>query len=203
MPVMKPYIQEGGFSMKKENILIIVLVIWCLVLPSQAQEGPPKGPGMAMKQYKVEAFVKQVDADRNGSMSKEEWKGAGLADLPFNFCDADRDGKLSKKEMGVCKLPEAMDTDSDSVLTVGEMIEFDKKMAAAPKKKYVPRDPYVEGGETGMDFIRLFDEDGDGKVTHMEWEMKKNSTVFKERHWPDYNKNMDEYITVDEAPKKP
>ena len=64
-------------------------------------------------------------------------------------------------------------------------------------------DPYVEGGETGMDFIRLFDEDGDGKVTHMEWEKKKNSTVFKERHWPDYNKNMDEYITPDEAPQKP
>ncbi|MFC1495670.1 hypothetical protein ACFL6W_10345 [Thermodesulfobacteriota bacterium] len=189
--------------MKKESIIILVLAILCYSLPTLAQDGPPKGPAMAMKQYKVEAFVKQVDADRNGSMSKEEWKGAGLVELPFNFCDADRDDKLSKKEMGECELPEAMDIDSDDVLTVGEMIEFDKRMAAAPKKKYVPMDPYVEGGETGMDFIRLFDEDGDGKVTHMEWEKKKNSTVFKERHWPDYNKNMDEYITVDEAPKKP
>jgi hypothetical protein len=83
------------------------------------------------------------------------------------------------------------------------MVEFDKKMAAAPRKEYVPMEPYVEGGETGMDFIRLFDQDGDDKVTHMEWEKKKNDTVFKERHWPDYNKNTDEYITLDEAPKKP
>ena len=189
--------------MKKEIFLILVLLILCLILPAQAQDGPPKGPMMAMKIYKVDTFVKQVDTDSNGFMSKEEWKSVGLADLPFNFCDADRDSKLSKKEMAECRLPEAMDTDRDDVLLVDEMIEFDKRMAAAPKKKYVPRDPYVEGGETGMDFIRLFDEDGDGKVTHMEWEMKKNSTVFKERHWPDYNKNMDEYITVDEAPKKP
>lgn len=189
--------------MKKESIIIVVLAVLCYSLPAPAQDSPPKGPSMAMKQYKVDAFVKQVDTDRNGSMSREEWKGAGLADLPFNFCDTDRDSNLSKKEMSECRLPEAMDTDKDDVLTVDEMIEFDKRMAAAPKKKYVPMDPYVEGGETGMDFIRLFDEDGDGKVTHMEWEMKKNSTVFRERHWPDYNKNMDEYITVDEAPKKP
>jgi Ca2+-binding EF-hand superfamily protein len=168
----------------------------------QAQDASQAGP-MTMKNYNVEAFIKQVDSDNNGTLSKEEWKAAGLAEMPFTFCDSDKDGNLSEKEMRDCKLPEAMDSDSDGALAVDEMIEFDKKMASAPQKKYVPMDPYVEGGETGMDFIRLFDEDGDGKVTHMEWEKKKNSTVFKERHWPDYNKNMDEYITVDEAPQKP
>ena len=181
-------------------MLITALLI--LSVTVSAQNAPPQGP-MAMKNYDVEAFVKQVDTNGDGAMAKEEWKKAGLADMPFSFCDTDRDERLSKEEMGDCKLPGAMDSDPDGVLTVNEMIEFDKKMAASPKKKYVPRDPYVEGGETGMDFIRLFDEDGDGKVTHMEWEMKKNSTVFKERHWPDYNKNMDEYITPDEAPEKP
>ena len=25
----------------------------------------------------------------------------------------------------------------------------------------------------------------------------------KDKHWPEYNKNMDEYITVDEAPQPP
>ena len=77
--------------------------------------------------------------------------------MPFTFCDADKDGSLSKKEMGDCRIPEAMDANRDGILMVNEMIEFDKRMASAPKKKYVPRDPYVEGGETGMDFIRLFD----------------------------------------------
>ena len=187
--------------MKKENILILVFVVLCLTIPTQAQEGPPIP--MAMKTYKVDTFVKKIDTDSNGSMSKEEWKGAGLAELPFNFCDADKDSKLSEKEMTECRLPEAMDTDKDGVLLVNEMIEFDKRMASAPKRKYEATSPYVEGGETGMDFIRMLDGDGDGKVTHMEWEKNKNSSVYKDKHWPEYNKNNDEYITVDEAPKKP
>ena len=105
--------------------------------------------------------------------------------------------------MAGCRLPEAMDIDKDGALAVKEMIEFDKRMSSAPKAKYEATSPYVEGGETGMDFIRMLDEDGDGKVTHTEWEKKKNSTVYKDKHWPEYNKNMDEYITVDEAPQKP
>ena len=189
--------------MIKKLIIIKGFIIISFAVSALAQDGPPPGGPMAVKNYDVEAFVKQVDTNSDGVMAKEEWKKAGLADMPFSFCDTDRDEKLSKKEMGDCKLPEAMDADPDGILTVNEMIEFDKKMTAAPKKKYVPMEPYVEGGETGMDFIRLFDEDRDGKVTHMEWEKKKNSTVFKERHWPDYNKNMDEYITPDEAPQKP
>ena len=185
-------------------IILKVLFILSIAFTVIAQEPTPApGGGMIMKQYKVDSFVKQVDIDNDGLMSKEEWKAAGLVDLPFTFCDTSKDSKLSTEEMANCRLPEAMDADGDGTLLVDEMIEFDKKMAAAPKKQYVPKDPYVEGGETGMDFIRLFDEDGDGKVTHMEWEKKKNSTVFKDRHWPDYNKNMDEYITPDEAPQKP
>jgi Ca2+-binding EF-hand superfamily protein len=180
-----------------------VLVFLSLAMPVMAQETPPPGPGMAMKQFNVEAFVKQVDKDKDGSMSKEEWKAAGLVDLPFTFCDASKDGILSAKEMADCRLPEAMDTDKDGVLLVDEMIEFDKSMASAPKKKYEATSPYVEGGETGMDFIRVLDEDGDGKVTHAEWEKNKNATVYKDKHWPEYNKNMDEYLTVDEAPQKP
>jgi hypothetical protein len=179
------------------------LIIFLVSVSSSAQDAPPPGGPMAMKKYNVEEFLKQVDLDNSGTMSKDEWRTAGLVEMPFTFCDTDKDGSLSGKEMGDCRLPEAMDADDDGALTVNEMIEFDKRMAGAPKKEYVPSDPYVEGGETGMDFILLFDEDGDSKITHMEWEKKKNSTVFKDKHWPDYNKNMDEFITVDEAPQKP
>jgi hypothetical protein len=189
--------------MRKGTIVIQALIILSLAMPVLAQDAPPPGAGMPMKQFKVDAFVRQVDADKNGSMSKEEWKAAGLIDLPFTFCDADKDSILSAKEMAGCRLPEAMDIDKDGALAIKEMIEFDKRMSSAPKAKYEATSPYVEGGETGMDFIRVLDEDGDGKVTHAEWEKKKNSTVYKDKHWPEYNKNNDEYITVDEAPKRP
>ena len=55
----------------------------------------------------------------------------------------------------------------------------------------------------GQDFIKMFDADGDGKVSHAEWEKLKNETVFKPYRWPQYNRNRDEWITVDEAPKAP
>jgi Ca2+-binding EF-hand superfamily protein len=189
--------------MRKMIKMIQTLAIVSLAIPVMAQDAPPPGPGMAMKQYNVDEFVKQVDTDKDGSMSKEEWKDAGLIEMPFAYCDANKDDKLSEKEMADCRLPEAMDLDGDGVLMVGEMIEFDKMMAGAPKKKYEATSPYVEGGETGMDFIRVLDEDGDGKVNHAEWEKNKPSTVYKDKHWPEYNKNMDEFITVDEAPQKP
>jgi len=185
------------------TIVVQALVCLAFVVPVLAQDAPPKGGGMAMKQYKVDAFVKQVDTDMDGSMTKEEWKDAGLVDLPFTFCDTSKDSSLTTKEMADCSLPEAMDSNSDGALMVSEMIAFDKQMASAPKRKYEATSPYVEGGETGIDFIRRFDADMDGKVTHEEWEKTRPSTVYIDKHWPEYNKNMDEYITVDEAPQKP
>ncbi len=177
----------------------------CLVFSVSmlAQNPPQQGGPMAMKTYDVDSFIAKVDTDKDGSMTKDEWKTAGLVEMPFMFCDSSKDEKITAAEMAACELPEAMDGNKDGILTVSEMIEFDKKMAGAPKKQYAATSPYVEGGPTGMDFIKLFDEDGDGKVTHMEWEKVKPSTVFKDKHWPEYNKNMDEYITVDEAPQKP
>ena len=60
---------------------------------------------MTMKNFKVDAFVKQVDSNNNGSMTKEEWKAAGLIDMPFTMCDTDKD-KNHLKEMADCGLPE-------------------------------------------------------------------------------------------------
>jgi hypothetical protein len=187
--------------------------IWTMILsaavcltpamPVPAQNPPQQGSDMAMKKYKVDEFVAKVDADKDGLMTKDEWKAAGLAEMPFTMCDSSKDGRLTTAEMAACALPAAMDSNGDNILLVSEMIEFDKKMISAPKKKYAATSPYVEGGPTGMDFIKLFDADNDGKITHMEWEKTRPSTVFKDKHWPEYNKNNDEYITVDEAPQKP
>jgi hypothetical protein len=172
-------------------------------MPVPAQNPPQQGGGMAMMKFKVDSFVATVDADKDGSMTKDEWKTAGLVETPFTMCDSSKDGKIVMGEMAACALPEAMDVNKDGILMVSEMIEFDKKMMSAPKKQYAATSPYVEGGATGLDFIKLFDADKDGKVTHTEWENVRPSTVYRDKHWPEYNKNNDEYITVDEAPKKP
>jgi len=184
---------------------MILATAGCLALamPVLAQNSPQQGGGMTMRKFKVDSFVAKVDADKDGSMTKAEWKTAGLAEMPFTMCDSSKDGKITIEEMAACALPEGMDANGDGILAVSEMIEFDKKMMSAPKKQYAATSPYVEGGATGMDFIKLFDADHDGKVTHEEWEKVRPSTVYRDKHWPEYNKNGDEFITVDEAPQPP
>lgn len=70
---------------------------------------------------------------------------------------------------------------------------------AGEKKK---RGPYIEGGESGIEFMNKFDLNKDGKIDHGEWEAVKKGTVYREKHWPEYNTNKDEYITLDEVPDK-
>jgi len=196
--------------------------------PPQSGAPPQGGGGMAGKSFKVESFVAKVDANKDGSMTKEEWKAAGLIDTPFNMCDSDKDGKIMTAEMAACSLPEAMDANKDGALMVEEMIEFDKKMAGGggpgvpggapggarggapgggppsgmPAGGFVANSPHVGDGPTGQDFIIVLDSNKDGKVDHDEWERNKGNTVYKNKRWPHYNKNGDQWITVDEAPQK-
>jgi len=71
------------------------------------------------------------------------------------------------------------------------------------KQKRGPlRGPHIEGGESGIDFMNKFDLNKDGKISHEEWEKVKTSTVYRLKHWPEYNPDMDAHITLDEVPEK-
>lgn len=181
----------------------------CLALstPAWAQDakGVDTGP-----------FFILLDGDRDGGIDKGEWKEKGLMDIAFPLCDSNGDGRISRPEMDGCAVPESMDPRKEGVLTVysGGRFVIPSPGAPIPKPKNAPPgitqatqmvsdSPYVAGGPTGEGFIRLFDADGDGKVSHMEWEKLKNETVFQPYRWPQYNRNRDEWITVDEAPKAP
>jgi hypothetical protein len=157
-----------------------------------------------------------LDVDRDGFIGREEWKELGLMDASFHLCDPNKDEKITRQEMSACAIPEEMDTKKEGVLTVysgGRFViaspgaPFPKPAKAPPgiiqATQMVADSPYVEGGPTGQDFIKMFDADGDGKVSHDEWEKLKNNTVFKPFRWPQYNRNRDQWITVDEAPKAP
>ncbi len=53
----------------------------------------------------------------------------------------------------------------------------------------------------GQDFIKKFDFDKDGKVNHDEWEGIKPMTFYANNRWPEFDRNRDGFITIDEAPK--
>ena len=164
----------------------------------------------------VAPFFATVDTTKDGAITRDEWKQAGLMDIAFALCDPDKDDRIVRQEMSACAIPESMDPKKEGVLTVYARGRFVIASPGAPVPKpanappgitqatqMLADSPYVEGGPTGADFIKVFDADGDGKVSHVEWEKTKNTTVFKPYRWPQYNKNRDEWITVDEAPRAP
>jgi hypothetical protein len=166
--------------------------------------------------YDTGHFFSTLDRDNDGFISRQEWGGMGLTEMSFPLCDANGDGMISRQEMAGCAIPAEMDTEKEGMLTVYAQGRFVIPSPGAPiptpakappgitqATQFVADSPYVEGGPTGEDFIRLFDTDGDGRISHMEWESKKNDTVFQPFRWPQYNQNRDEWITLDEAPQPP
>jgi Ca2+-binding EF-hand superfamily protein len=79
------------------------------------------------------------------------------------------------------------------------MFVFSVSGQAQNEKK---RGPFIQSGESGAEFIKKFDLDKDGKISHEEWEAVKPTTVYREKHWPDYDINKDGSITMDEVPEK-
>lgn len=65
--------------MRTRTIVLSSLVCLELAILIPAQNAPKQGGGMAMKKYNVNEFVLAVDKDKDGSMTKDEWKVAGLA----------------------------------------------------------------------------------------------------------------------------
>lgn len=118
---------------------ILAIVCFCSLLSSPVFAQNPQGAapqggaegGAAMpqtKSFNVDAFVAGVDTDKDGLMTVEEFKAAGLTDRMFltpPFCDPNGDKKISKKEMAECKLPEAVDMNKDGKLTKEEMATFE------------------------------------------------------------------------------
>jgi hypothetical protein len=176
----------------------------------------PQAGGAAPETYDIDSFFSTVDLDGDGSINGEEWKEMGLLDLAFPLCDANKDGKIDQREMAASAVQGSMDPKGEGILTVyaGGRFVIPSPGAPIPKPKnappgitqatqFVSDSPYVEGGPSGADFIKLFDKDGDGRVDHTEWESVKNDTVFQPFRWPQYNKNRDQWITLEEAPKPP
>ena len=118
------------------------------------------------------------------------------------------DGKVSKDEFGgPDTLFEEWDKNTDGFIDLSEaptqkMMEGMGPPGGAPPGGFVANSPHVGDGPTGQDFIDALDTNKDGKVDHDEWEREKLKTVYKQKRWPEYNKNMDQYLTLDEAPQK-
>ena len=70
----------------------------------------------------VEIFF-HGDADKNGTLSPEEFSKAVVIDEPFSEVDRDGDGKVDRREFVRARLPifQSADTDGDGALSVAEV----------------------------------------------------------------------------------
>lgn len=87
-----------------------------------------------------------------------------------------------------------------TLLSIAALIFAMSASGVAEEKK--KRGPHIQGGESGIEFMNKFDLNKDGKIDHGEWEAVKKRTVYREKHWPEYNTNSDKFITLDEVPDK-
>jgi len=101
--------------------------------PGGAAAGGGGGAALNMITLKVDGFFAQVDTNKDGNLSKEEWKAAGLQDSVFSYVNASKSGSITLQELTATKFPAAIDTDKDGSLTVAEMIAFDKTQSGGPK----------------------------------------------------------------------
>lgn len=144
------------------------------------------------------AFLKAEDGNGDGKVSKDEFGGP---DAMFDGWDKNQDGFIELSEAPTPDVIQEMGAPGGGA-PGGPAPDGGAPPEGMPAGGFVANSPHVGDGPTGQDFIDALDGDKDGKVTHEEWEMNKRNTVYKNKRWPEYNQNMDEYITVDEAPQE-
>jgi hypothetical protein len=80
--------------------------------------------------FKTDGFFAQVNTSKSGKITAEEWKAAGLKDMVFSMVDTKKTGSITPEMLAATKFPAAIDGNKDGVLTVDEMIAFDKTMGS-------------------------------------------------------------------------
>jgi len=104
--------------------------------PGQAQPGSPSIGG-ATNNPDVTELVAEVDVDGNGEMSRSEWAAEGLPMSSFDMFEKGR-GFVTQRDYEVNAAPPGVDVNGDGKLTVAELVEFDKRMAAVRANRPPP-----------------------------------------------------------------
>jgi hypothetical protein len=114
-----------------------VLLCLSLAVPVLAQNpsaAPAKGGAASAsakpqgKKLKVDRFIAELDKNKDGCISHDEWAGAGLDVSNFTFLEqqaAKRDC-VTAKELLIGPPPDGMDSNGDGYLTVAKMLAYSK-----------------------------------------------------------------------------
>jgi len=134
--------------------MAVAIIGMALAVPCLAQNAPGGAPGGATGghnptdvQLKGDKFLAQVDANKDGKISKAEWKALDLPDGVFTRMDTDKDDFLTLKEIEANWYPGSLDTNKDGILTLEKLKAFDAQM----KNMKAPGGAPGAGGPGGPD----------------------------------------------------
>jgi len=123
--------------MRTTHAFIAALLFVLLTTPVLAQNGPPQG-GQAPPQggapaagaqssqsdgltLDVTPFYDEVNTTKDGKITLDQWKAAGLPENVFSMFDSDKKGYITKEHMASMKHPPSIDTDHSGKLTLAKL----------------------------------------------------------------------------------
>jgi hypothetical protein len=133
-----------------KRTILSAAICAALAMPMLAQGGPPQGGGAqggqgATKTVKLKAdtFIKQVDKNGDGKITKEEWNAAGLTDRGFDVMNSKGAGGvagagqknlgyITKDTLEVFDFKADVDSNNDGKLTLEKLLAFEKSAAGQP-----------------------------------------------------------------------
>jgi hypothetical protein len=133
--------------MRFTKIVFAAIIVIALALPAMAQNNPPQGGGaqgsqeaVKTKTLKADTFMKQVDKNGDGKITKEEWLAAGISERGFMVMDSvgtNGAGGFTPKKLGYVtkEIIESftfkadVDSNNDGKLTLEKLLAFEKAPA--------------------------------------------------------------------------
>lgn len=189
--------------MKKTPALILSLAILALAaVPALAQKASAPSDDPARVRADVAALFKKLDVDKDGLISRDEYRAKNT----FDRYDLDYDGFLSPHEMEQAHLhPQKrderlnkQDVDGDGIISRNEFTGDDAAFARLDKNqdgvisdadKHVAKKSASGGVEARF---KAMDLNGDGQLTRDEWRGTDRTFAAKD-------KDGDHFLTLDEV----
>lgn len=143
--------------MRIVNVLIVFVFCAALAAPVLAQNNPPQGSnqGSGSSSTPTDAvyldptpFIQEVDSDKDGNVSKEEWLAAGLQDGLYSRFDKQNKGYITKEVLAAMYHPPAMDPDKSGKFTLSMLRAHIARQAASGNSSQQSGGHPTQGGQS-------------------------------------------------------
>jgi len=110
--------------MKHKLLCGALAISGCMSLIAVAQNGNPPPPPAADYSFDFSPFIAEVDTNKDGQFSKEEWANAGQHGPILDMLDSDKNGTLSVAELTARMPQKEADKNGDGKISAAELADL-------------------------------------------------------------------------------